>query len=292
MVVLNVKHMNQSLFLYETKLDCSVDETMDQLVRIHNGRCKVFRICSQVEDLAQHGTALPPDMQGLLENQIRELKLVDKEGEACLPTGAGVRDNPDPLQKRNGKQPAPETTALLEKTLHEAKAKVGRENVAANVTLDWSRVEESLDILRGAVAIAYPMGLPRHDPIRLEFENREDLAGTQGLKDVVDPTQAVLWFASKELTRGKKLKDFLGKNEKTKVVVKMTGSRSQGQPAREPVFSEAEQARLMAANHKRREEMAQLDKAGRDDDSHLNSSWADPNALKRKLHGVNNVSWK
>ena len=40
-------------------------------------------------------------------------------------------------------------------------------------------VKEALDILRGAVTIVYPMGLPPHDNIRLEFENNEDLAGTQ-----------------------------------------------------------------------------------------------------------------
>lgn len=40
-------------------------------------------------------------------------------------------------------------------------------------------VKEALDMLRGAVMIVYPMGLPPHDPIRMEFEGREDLAGTQ-----------------------------------------------------------------------------------------------------------------
>jgi len=40
-------------------------------------------------------------------------------------------------------------------------------------------VKEALDILRGAVMIVYPMGLPPHDPIKMEFDNEEDLAGTQ-----------------------------------------------------------------------------------------------------------------
>jgi len=40
-------------------------------------------------------------------------------------------------------------------------------------------VNEALQILRGAVMIVYPMGLPPHDPIRLEFDNTEDLTGTQ-----------------------------------------------------------------------------------------------------------------
>lgn len=40
-------------------------------------------------------------------------------------------------------------------------------------------VKEALDQLRGAVMIVYPMGLPPHDPIKMELENREDLSGTQ-----------------------------------------------------------------------------------------------------------------
>ena len=40
-------------------------------------------------------------------------------------------------------------------------------------------MKEALDILRGAVMIVYPMGLPPHDPIKMEFDNEEDLAGTQ-----------------------------------------------------------------------------------------------------------------
>lgn len=43
-------------------------------------------------------------------------------------------------------------------------------------------VKEALDQLRGAVMIVYPMGLPPHDPIRMEFENQEDLSGTQVTK--------------------------------------------------------------------------------------------------------------
>ena len=40
-------------------------------------------------------------------------------------------------------------------------------------------VKEALDILRGAVMIVYPMGLPPHDKIKHEMENEEDLSGTQ-----------------------------------------------------------------------------------------------------------------
>lgn len=54
-----------------------------------------------------------------------------------------------------------------------------QKQVQANVCVTMEMVKEALDQLRGAVMIVYPMGLPPHDPIRMEFEDREDLSGTQ-----------------------------------------------------------------------------------------------------------------
>jgi hypothetical protein len=42
--------------------------------------------------------------------------------------------------------------------------------------------------LRGAVMIVYPMGLPPHDPIKQEFEDTEDLSGTQVLMAMTGKT--------------------------------------------------------------------------------------------------------
>ena len=39
---------------------------------------------------------------------------------------------------------------------------------------------------------------------------------------MIEPENAALWFCGKELIRGKKLMDHVGKNEKTKVVIKIT----------------------------------------------------------------------
>ena len=54
-----------------------------------------------------------------------------------------------------------------------------QEQADKNVCLTIENVKDALDQMRGAVTIVYPMGLPPHDPIRLEFENNEDLSGTQ-----------------------------------------------------------------------------------------------------------------
>lgn len=54
-------------------------------------------------------------------------------------------------------------------------------------------VKEALDQLRGAVMIVYPMGLPPHDPIKMEFEHREDLSGTQ-VEAMIQVSSRFSWF--------------------------------------------------------------------------------------------------
>lgn len=55
-----------------------------------------------MELLVNYGILLPPNMQGLTEDQVIELKLKDEYGETCLPNG-GFVDCPDPVGRRNGK---------------------------------------------------------------------------------------------------------------------------------------------------------------------------------------------
>ena len=74
--------------------------------------------------------------------------------------------------------------------------------------MTWSSVEEALQQVKGAISIVYPQGVPVYEPLRMELENREDLSGTQASKQVIDPAEGVLWFASKELQTGKILPPF------------------------------------------------------------------------------------
>ena len=54
-----------------------------------------------MEELAKHGLSLPPNMQGLTDEQIEELKLKDEWGEKCQPSG-GVQFKKDEIGCRNG----------------------------------------------------------------------------------------------------------------------------------------------------------------------------------------------
>lgn len=52
-----------------------------------------------------------------------------------------------------------------------------QKHVEMNKVMTKEVIKDTIDQLRGAVTIVYPMGLPPHDPIRLEFEDSEDLTG-------------------------------------------------------------------------------------------------------------------
>lgn len=58
-----------------------------QVTLVYNAWIQVRHICSQMEDWAKHRVFLPPDTQGLTDDQIEELKLRD---EKCVTCGSVV----------------------------------------------------------------------------------------------------------------------------------------------------------------------------------------------------------
>ncbi|XP_051781716.1 cilia- and flagella-associated protein 298 isoform X2 [Erpetoichthys calabaricus] len=178
MVCLHVKHGDESQFLFDTTVDILIDELVKHITTIYSLRLKVNRICAEIEELAEHGIALPPNMQGLTEEQITELKLKDDWAEKCIPSGGAVYKK-DGIGRRNGQEPNEKMKEVLRKTVEETKSLISKKQIQANICVTTEMVRNALDQLRGAVSIVYPMGLPPHDPIRLEFEDKEDLTGTQ-----------------------------------------------------------------------------------------------------------------
>ncbi|CAN2387610.1 regulation of cilium movement [Pristimantis euphronides] len=288
MVRLHVKHGDESHFLFDTTVNVSMEELTKQVVTIYNGRLKVSRICSEMEELAEHGITMPPNMQGLTDEQIEDLKLKDEWETKCVPSGGSVFKK-DEMIRRNGHAPDENMKKVLQKTMEEAKALISKNQAKANVCVTMDMVKDALDQLRGAVMIVYPMGLPPHDPIRMEFEDNEDLSGTQAGQMVIEEPIAQLWWAGKELLRNKKLGDYVGKNEKTKLIVKIQ-KRGQGAPAREPVVSEEEQKKMMMYYHRRQEELKKLEED--DDISYLNAEWSDSSSLKRQFQDVKDIQWR
>ncbi|XP_023025450.1 cilia- and flagella-associated protein 298-A [Leptinotarsa decemlineata] len=289
MVIVHIKHKDVSQFLFETTLKTPVEDLVKTVVAIYNGRLKIDRICSEIDELANHGTLFPPEILGLTEEQVEEMNLTDPWGEKCLPSGGHTYEK-DPVGRRNGKKPTKAMQDVLKKAVTDAKEMISKNLVLQEKCLTTKIVQEAINLLKGAVTIVYPMKLPPHDTIRMEFENIEDLTGTQASLQVIDPTTAQIWFCGKEMYRdGKTVGDYVGKIENCKVIMKIS-KRGEGAPGREPIMTEEQRKELMLHAYRKQEEFKKLEND--DDDSYLNSDWADSGNLKKTFHGLHNISWK
>lgn len=248
----------------------------------------LLSILIEMEELANYGCMLPPEQIGLTDEQIEELSLIDTWADTCVPSGGYVQTK-DPVGRRNGRQPMPYMQEILRKCIQDVVSMVDKKLVTESKNLTQKVVKEALDLLRGAVTIVYPMQLPPHDTIRNEFQNTEDLTGTQASLEVIEPAKAQLWFAGKQMLTDRKLCDFIGKNEKCKVIVKLQKS-GEGAPGREPAISEAERKQMMMHAYRRQEELKRLECD--DDDNYLNSSWSNSTNLKNQMQGLNNINFR
>uniref|UniRef100_A0A8C6DK58 Uncharacterized protein n=1 Tax=Moschus moschiferus TaxID=68415 RepID=A0A8C6DK58_MOSMO len=88
MVLLHVKRGDESQFLLQAPGSSELEDLTAQVARVYNARLKAERLCSEMKEFAERGVFLPPNMQGLTDEQIEELKLKDEWGEKCIPSGA------------------------------------------------------------------------------------------------------------------------------------------------------------------------------------------------------------
>ncbi|KAL7642626.1 UNVERIFIED_CONTAM: hypothetical protein RMT77_007190 [Armadillidium vulgare] len=270
MVILHVKRESESSFLYETNLDTLVEDTIKSLVEVYNGRLKVERICLGIENILD--SAVEASISEDLENTN-----LNEEPPPC--------DQPE-KEKRYNKEKA---STIFSKVVAEARGIISTTQIKSNVCLSQQHIQEAVTILKGGIDIIFPNGLSLNHPLRKEFENREDLSGTQDEKLILYPEMTKIWFSSKALEEGNKLSKYFGKNEKTKVIVKLQ-PRGSSTPPREPVLTEEEKKSIMMYEFKRREELKKLEED--EDNSYLDSEWADNLHLKKAFHGVNKINWK
>jgi len=285
MVIIDVKRSEKkNEFLYETTVKIGCDELLRDLCELHNLRLKVLRLAVTCKELAKHGPIRPEETRGISDDlsNVTELDV----------NAYGVPTNPDENGYRTGCPPPPEVAEVLSRTAEEAEAAVSHDLVAQRRNLTKEACQVQIDNMRGAVMIAYPAyhRLPVYDPTRLELEDKEELDGVTDLQAVLDFTQTNLWWAGKELQANKALEEYVGRNEKTKIVGKLA-PKSSGAPAREPRIDENTHKAMLSHYYKKQEENKKLQ--ADEDDSYLDAQWADPKALKGALVGGGRpISWR
>lgn len=274
---LNVGKMTEN-FLVEAKVTESVDDVTRRTALIHNIRLRVRRLVAGVRELVKYGPMKPSDKFGLSELQI------NAKGNEALTGGTH-----DPLGMRVGKACDPTVGKTLEKCCVDAENLVANSLAERRIPTDLKAIEEAINNLKGGVMMAYPMGLPAWDVVRLGIENDEELAGCEDSKHVVDPDTAVLWFAGKAMIRQQVMSKYVGKNDKCTVKAKLE-AKGAAAPAREPAIDEDTRRKMMAKWHKKKEEQEKL--AEDDDDAFSNSVWANPKAMKNDISGVGSIKFR
>merc|ERR1711871_725008 len=216
------------------------------------------------DELCQYGPMKPPEKQGFL----------DDEEDAMRDSEARAKSDPhwDPTGKRTGAAPTDELADVIRRTVADAEEAIAKDQFERKVEFTLEMLQDHVDKIRGALMIAYPMGLPDWEPARQAVEDMEELEGTSEGQDVMQEDATVMWWASKQLDRSKTLQDFVGKNDKTKIVVQLT-KKGAGAPQRQG----------QQQSKSKQEEWKKLEEE--DDDSYLQSEWANPKSMKNQLNG-------
>mmetsp|Transcript_17631 Transcript_17631/g.25509 ORF Transcript_17631/g.25509 Transcript_17631/m.25509 type:complete len:284 (-) Transcript_17631:1536-2387(-) len=277
MVVISVKNADGDGFLFETTTDTKNEELIRSLVNIQNDRLRSRLIIDAVRGLAAHGPMKKPQEAGL--DEVKETiggETVEK----------GPNYAADPTGARTGNAPDAKLAETLERVARDLDEYIDKTQVQKRIALTEDELRDKISNVKGAVMMAYPMGLPEWDTVKLALDSIDNLKGMTVAKQVLGCNDTSLWVAGKEFERGQLVSDRLGKNEKTKVIAKLQ-PKGGGPPGREPAVSEEERKAMMAHYFKRQEELKRLTEA--EDDDYLNSQWADPKEMKHGLQGLASV---
>lgn len=279
MVLMHVKRGDKNEFLYETTISTLNDTLIRELCFVNNTRLRLAALADALPTLGQFGVAKSPTEQGL--DQYQEDSHTKQRGEFY---------EADPMGLRTGEGVSPQLRDVLQQVSEDAKQYLNsKQQVDRKVCMTKETLEEKLMNIRGTVMMAFPMGLPVYDPIKqlLDAKDVDDaLAESSAVLEVTHEDHAELWWAGKQFFRDQYVRDLVGKNEKTKVIVKLQ-RKGGGMPSREPAVSEDERKAMMAFYFKKQEEMKKV--ADDDAEDYMASSWADPKSLKNSLRGTNNI---
>jgi hypothetical protein len=289
---LKISEKNQFLHEATTQQDCT--DIIKEVVLINNLRVKIDLLAMYIENLMKHGPLKPEDSRGLKETENLDADIEDKYKvpKIKMPKPMGTKLNEDPTAQRSGWILEDDITNLILKACFDAKDLISTKKVEDKYVTKIKDLTDQLDFLRGAMMIGYPgyAGLPEWEPARQVLEENCDLLKKEVPNlDFINFDTAALWYAGKELERGKKLFEYIGKNEKTKLVCKVT-KKGNGGPVREPLIDKDTHKKMLSFYFKKQEEQKKLEEEN--DDSYMNSKWADGKGLKNSLYGNSDVTWK
>lgn len=293
MVLIHYKKSDQNQFLYESTVQIPVEDLLKELVELNNLRLKVDRLCVAMEDLATKGPMKPEELRGLqdLDEYVKSEDLTVINGLKQMPPKTGTREVVDETHHRTGWILDEEIVEEMLEGVRKAKSVIHIDNVTTKNSISKALLEEQIEWFRGMTMKAYPAfhGLGHYEPVLLLLENKEEFDHRLHGSDDLEEEKAQLWWAGKELVKGKKLCDYVGKNEKSKIIVKIQ-HKGAGAPVREPLIDEEAHKKMLSFFHKKQEEQKKLEED--EEDAYLYSAWANPRQLKDQLQGTIDLKYR
>lgn len=240
MVKIKVKCAFDIQFLVQSPLTTGLAELLPELVGVYNGILRIRSAIRNLDELLKH--------------------LETNSGSSRYDPGV---EEP-PLSDR----------CVLSKVAAEAKARVSKEQLESGRCITKDLIASTAEMFISTFSVLkLPEDVSELKRAVLESLDSADVEGK------LAEDEAQLWWAGKELTKDKKLRDFVGSNEKTTILATLSSSTAVKQAR---VTDEACKDFLLA-RLKRENELASLE---------ADTSPRDTRTLQKSVYGLSEVKWK
>ena len=134
-------------------------------------------------ELLKYGPEKQESEKGYTEEQLDELAKTQaadtKPKREISKAGFTFYEITCPTGTRVGLQAGPDAVGVVEPTLQQASVLTNaKEMVAQGKQLSLAEMKQSFEMIKGALTIIYPEGLPEWDPARAAIEDNEELEGS------------------------------------------------------------------------------------------------------------------
>ncbi|KAG5464301.1 hypothetical protein LSCM1_00482 [Leishmania martiniquensis] len=194
---------------------------------------------------------------------------------------------------------------LLTGPIGDTERYLSRERTERRALCVQSELDALVEVFKGGVMILFPAECSGSDACQrlaaiVDSDTASDVERSKAhrILSIIDDGatnentlsgRAVMWWSAKPLARDADFSRYIGKNDKTKITVKLVAEGGAA-PPREPAVDARSQAELMQHFYRKQEEMKKL--VEDEDISYGNSAWANPHGLKNQLQGLDSIHYK
>ena len=297
MVLIHYKISKTDQFIISVPATTPLPKVREELTTINNLRIKLDKLLQSMKGLISHGPLKPEALRGLTQPETIN-PAIETLPKNQLPWARVTTPGPnremriDETGYRTGEAPLVKISEKCMEQMAPHHGLLSPVNADKRISLSKEQLLKAIEEVRASLWIIYPgfHSLPPWETAVRILEEKVEYSKEWPDCGWLHPEGVSLWWAKKELSMGKVLSDYIGKNEKTKIIVKVA-QRGKGAPMAEPPIDEETHKKMMAYYYKKQEQQKKL--AENYENDYMGSAWANPNRLKNDLvTGGRGIRWK